>query len=377
MGVFALAAVAPAAAHDLHVSSAFIGYQVGLAFFGAMLSACFAGGLALRHGPVRATQFALWLIASGLALSTAGAVATLVAGAFTMGLGYGITNPAASQLLSRMPSSRSMNFIFSVKQTGVPIGGVLSGLMVPPLTLVFGWQAALFICALMLAVMGAAIGAYRGAWDTHCDRSASLFGSAAASLALVWNHRPTRWLAGASFLYSGVQLCLTGFLVTYLVTEVGLTLVIAGTILSITHAGGAFGRLAWGWLADRLRSGGTALVLNGLAAICGALATALIAPAWSWWAIALATFLFGSCAMGWNGVYIAAVARHAPQGAVGLATGGSLSVTYAGVIFMQPIFAALHDRAGVSYGGIFALTTLITIAGIVCVVLARRAVRVA
>jgi fucose permease len=315
------------------------------------------------------------MIAGGSALSTAGPLAALVAGAFVMGLGYGITNPAASQLLSRMPSSRSMNFIFSVKQTGVPIGGVLSGLMVPPLTLAFGWQAALLTCALMLAVMGVAIGAFRGAWDTNRDPGASLLGSAAASLAMVWKHRPIRWLAGASFLYSGVQLCLTGFLVTYLVTEIGLTLVVAGTILSITHAAGAFGRLAWGWLADRLRSSGAALVFNGLASIGGALVTASMVPSWPFWAIALATASFGACAMGWNGVYIAAVARQAPQGGAGLATGGSLSITYAGVIFMQPVFAALHDRGGVGYGGIYALTALVTTLGIACVIVARRAAR--
>jgi len=255
----------------------------------------------------------------------------------------------------------------------VPIGGALSGLIVPPLTLAFGWQAALLACALALAALGVAIGTCRASWDTDCKPEALLLAAARASLALVWRHLPIRWLAATSFLYSGMQLCLTGFLATYLVTEIGLSLVVAGTVLSITHAAGAFGRLGWGWLADRLQSAGLALAINGGATIAGALLAAAISPSWPFWAIALAAAAFGASAMGWNGVYIAAVARQAPPGGIGLATGGSLSVTYAGVIVMPPIFAALHDRMAWSYGEIFALSSLAALAGIACVLAARRA----
>jgi len=129
------------------------------------------------------------------------------------------------------------------------------------------------------------------------------------------------------------------------------------------------------WLADRLQSGGLALAINGAATMAGALLAAAIAPSWPFWAIALACAAFGASAMGWNGVYIATVARQAPSGSIGLATGGSLSVTYAGVIVMPPILAALHDRAGWSYGAIFAFSGTAAMLGIACVLAARRAAR--
>jgi MFS family permease len=93
-------------------------------------------------------------------------MAALVAGAFLMGLGYGIPNPAASLLLSRVPSHRSMNSHLLDQADGVPIGGVVSGLLVPPLTLALGWQAALGICAALIAILALAIGHYRQSWDT-------------------------------------------------------------------------------------------------------------------------------------------------------------------------------------------------------------------
>ena len=376
LGVLALAAVAPAAAKGLGVNPALIGYQVGLVFFGAMISAAAAGGIVMRYGAVRASQFTLWLIAAGCALSASGSLAAQVPGAIAMGLGYGIPNPAASQLLARVPSKRGMNLLYSIKQTGVPVGGILSGVIAPPIAVAFGWQAALGVCALLLVALGAAIGVVRKDWDTDRQPGAPVLSSIGRSIGLVWRHEPLRWIAAASFLYSGVQLSLTGFLATYLVADIKLTLVVAGSVLSITHASGAVGRLVWGWLADRLRSGGLALIINGLLATIGALLTAEMAPSWPIAAIIAASAAFGFCAVGWNGVYMAVLSRLSPPGTVSFAVGGSLFWTYAGVIVVPPAFAALHDRVGLGYGTGFALLSIVSLGGVLCVVLARRAVAV-
>ncbi|HET9576192.1 MAG TPA: MFS transporter [Usitatibacter sp.] len=372
-GILCLAAVAPAAAASLGVSPALIGYQVGIVFFGAMLSAAAAGGIVARYGAVRASQFTLWLIAAGCAVSAAGSLYALAAGAVAMGLGYGIPNPAASHLLARIPSRRSMNLLYSIKQTGVPIGGILSGLIAPPLTLAFGWQAAMIACALLLGGLGVGIGLVRKGWDTDREPGAPVLSSMLRSAALVWRHRPLRWVAAASFLYSGVQMSLTGFLATYLVGDIRLSLVLAGTVLSITHAGGAVGRLAWGWFADRVRSGGYALMVNGLLTSACALITAAMAPRWPIVAVIAASAACGFSAVGWNGVFMAVLSRLSPPGNVGFAVGGSLVLTYAGVIVVPPAFAALHDKAGLSYGAGFALLSLVTLAGVACIWRARRA----
>jgi fucose permease len=181
-----------------------------------------------------------------------------------------------------------------------------------------------------------------------------------------------RWIAIASFAYSAVQLSFTGFLVTYLVAEAGLSLLAAGTILSITHAAGAVGRLSWGWIADRLRSGSAALIANGVLAIVGSLATAAISLGWPASAIAAVTVLFGFCAIGWNGVFIAVIARQSAPHEVGMATGGTLVFTYAGVMAGPSLFGALHDHAHLSYAASYALLALVTAAGVACVWQARR-----
>jgi len=86
--------------------------------------------------------------------------------------------------------------------------------------------------------------------------------------------------------------------------------------------------------------------------------------------VVAACAFFGFSALGWNGVYIAAIARRAPPGTIGLATGGSLFVTYAGVIVTPPVFAALHDRLELTYGMAFGLLSLVISLGIACVAMA-------
>ena len=371
LAALAMTAVAPRAAQDLGISPALIGYQIGVVYFAAMLISPVGGGLVRRLGATRTSQLALWLAAGGCLLSATGALPALAAGAFIVGLGYGVTNPAASHLLSRMPPTRHMNLVFSIKQCGVPIGGVLAGLTMPSLTLALGWQAALAVSAFFVLLLSLLIQKARSAWDGDREPAARVLASPLDSVRLVWSNGILRWLALSSLVYSAVQLCLTTFLVTYLVREIGLELVLAGTILAAANAAGAAGRLGWGWLADRLRSGTLALILNGTLGIAGALATAAIAASWPLWAIAAATALFGFCAVGWNGVFMAVIVRQSRPEAVALATGGSLTVTYIGIAIGPGAFTLLHDKAGIGYGEGYALLSVFIAIGIACLAIAR------
>ena len=63
--------------------------------------------------------------------------------------------------------------------------------------------------------------------------------------------------------------------------------------------------------------------------------------------------LLGATAIGWNGVYLAEVARQAPKGQASVATGGTLGFTFFGVLCGPPLFgvaAANFHSYGLSYG---------------------------
>jgi hypothetical protein len=64
------------------------------------------------------------------------------------------------------------------------------------------------------------------------------------------------------------------------------------------------------------------------------------------------SFAYGATAIGWNGVYLSEVARIAPGGKAGAATGASLAMTYAGVVVLPMLFWAVH-AVSASYAAAF------------------------
>jgi hypothetical protein len=69
-------------------------------------------------------------------------------------------------------------------------------------------------------------------------------------------------------------------------------------------------------------------------------------PAWPPWLLFVYASAFGATAVGWNGVYLAEVARLAPEGRASAATGGALFFTFLGVVITPPAFNAVLAAAG-------------------------------
>ena len=77
-----------------------------------------------------------------------------------------------------------------------------------------------------------------------------------------------------------------------------------------------------------------------------AYATAAFGADWPGAATIVVCTLFGTTAIGWNGVQLAEVARNAPAGQAGTVTGASGFVTFAGVVLGPPVFALLALLTG-------------------------------
>lgn len=364
-------AIAPRMAEALGIHPSLVGLQVSIVYGGAMLTSVAGGSLVRRFGACRVSQAALLFAAAGALLLTVPALAAAAPASALIGLGYGLTNPAASHLLAKAASARNRNLIFSIKQTGVPLGGTAAGLLAPPVAVHWGWQWALAAVALPCLALAAALQAGRRGWDADRDPAVRLRETPLAGLSAVWRRPAVRWLSLAGFCYSIVQLCLVAFLVTMLVTDVGVGLVQAGAVLSAVQVSGVVGRLVWGVAADRLRNG--ALVLAGLGVISGAAAllTGLLGPDWPLPAAVGVLLLFGVTAIGWNGVYLAEVARMTPIEQVSRITGGSLFFTFGGVLLGPTAFTALYRAIG-SYTGTYAVLAVVALTGVMLLALARR-----
>jgi MFS family permease len=94
---------------------------------------------------------------AGLALLAVPHLAASLLATAIIGLSYGPLTPASSHALARYRSGAGMAFLVSVRQTSVPMGGVLAGFVAPPLVLALGWNAACVSIGGVTAALGAAV----------------------------------------------------------------------------------------------------------------------------------------------------------------------------------------------------------------------------
>ena len=358
MALLTLPAMAPAVARALAVPSTLVGAYVALCYFAAMLSSLVGGTLVRRLGAIRVSQLGLGLCAVGLALCALPWLPAVALGALCIGAGYGPITPASSHLLALTTPAHRMSLVFSIKQTGVPAGGMLAGALVPGLSLWLGWQGTLLAVAGVCALCAALAQPLRAALDADRQPAQPLALQALFKpIGMVLGQPSLRALAACSFLFSAVQVSTTAYMVTYLNESLGMTLLAAGAALSVSQLAGVVGRIAWGAVADRGLGPRNTLMLLATLMMAGSVLTALLQPQWPTLLIWAIVALLGASAIGWNGVYLATVARQAPPGQAGVATGGTLLFTFLGVVCGSPAFGALAGASG-SYRIAFAALAL-------------------
>jgi len=347
LAVYSAPVMAPVAGPALGVSPSAVGYYIAATYLGSMIGSAAAGGWVARFGPIRVSQAGLALCLAGLALAASAVAPLVMLGGFVVGLGYGPTTPASSVILVRAAPPRLFSLIFSVKQTGVPAGGVLAGALIPAAVLALGWQWSALAVGLACLAAAALIAPARAAYDRGLDARAPVsLGSALAPVGLVLREPRLRQMAVTSFVYGGVQITLVTYLVTFLTESFGLALVLAGFVMAVSQVASVLGRVLWGALADRVFSRRAMLGLLGLGMGASALAALAAGPDWPRWALFAYAAAFGATAVGWNGVFLAEVARIAPAGETSAATGGCLFFTFLGVVITPPTFNGVLALSG-------------------------------
>ena len=123
MAVFTATVLAPEAGPALGIDPARIGLFISLVYVVAMFTGAVTGTLVLRWGGIRVCQLSMISASAGLAALSLGTLPAAVLSALLLGLSYGPFNPASAHVLAGISTPRWRPLVFSVKQTGVPLGG--------------------------------------------------------------------------------------------------------------------------------------------------------------------------------------------------------------------------------------------------------------
>lgn len=373
MALLTLPVMAPVVSKALQVSPALVGLYVSVTYIGALFSSLISGTAVSRWGAIRVSQVGLLLCAAGLLICAVPWLPAVALGALLIGLGYGPITPASSHLLARTTPPQHMSLVFSIKQTGVPLGAMLAGAIVPQLLLRVDWQWSMLSVAVVCALFAGISQRLRASMDD--DRKPAVTLNAASlirPIRLVVGHRLLMSMAACSFVFSMVQMSLTTYLVTFLHENLSYGLVAAGLALSLTQMGGVVGRIAWGFVSDRwLGAARMLLLLAVIMALC-ALATASFTPDVPAWKVLSILTVFGATAIGWNGVYLSEVARQAPEGLASMATGGTLAFTFLGVVVGPMLFGVVSNTSGGYSSAFIGLTCVASLAAALLLFIFRR-----
>src|ERR1700744_1908821 len=213
MALYSLPTVAPEVARDLHVSGTLVGSFVATAYGVGILSALVSPGMVRKYGGVRATQAVLLAAAGMLLLAALGSGVTgLGLAAVVLGIGYGAAAPASTHLLVPQTPQPVFNLVMSFRQIGVPFGGVMAALILPPLVVAIGWRGALLAELGPVILLMLLMEIPRRRWDSDRDPTRRVFGRELWQPFALLSESRFRRLSVAAFVYAGLSLCLIAFM---------------------------------------------------------------------------------------------------------------------------------------------------------------------
>jgi ACS family hexuronate transporter-like MFS transporter len=355
------APLAPFLVDDLDIGYAAVGGLTSALFLGAAFASPRAGRAvdALGAGPALTISVVAMAACMALAALVPAGYAGLLVTALLAGGAFALVNPASNAAVGLAFARATRGTAMGLKQTGIAAGGVLAGLWLPGAAIAFGWRAALLQVALGLLVAAAVSARFLGGRPSAAPpaRAARPARPADRSLAL--------WTGG--LLLSGAQGFLMAYLVLYALDEGTFAAAAAGGVFAAMQLSALLGRVALGAVSDRVFGGRRRPVLVG-AALAAAFALAGIGAASrmdSSAVLVLCAVAGGLTAIGWNGVYMAALIDVAPAELHGTASGVGVGFNLAGVVAF-PLLGGLLLDAGLGFPAAWLLAAALALAAAAC-----------
>jgi predicted MFS family arabinose efflux permease len=343
--IVSVMAMAPVIQSDLGLSVTQVGLLVSGYYMAQTIGAVPAGGLADRVGVGGALLISHGLLMAGaLIFSLADAFSGAVAGTVVMGFGYSIVNPSTAKGILTWFSARRRATAMGVKQTGVPIGGVLAAVNGALVTL-FSWQSIFVTIASVTFISGLLcvllVEPQHG--GAHKSIAATL-----RQMLRVGRVTNIRVLFLANIPWNMGQANFFSYLTIFMRDAAGASQPVAGLVMGLAQLSSAVGRIGWGVISDTLFRGARKWITVGL---CGAsvvfmLAMTAVEPGLGLWlGVALALGL-GMTIASYPTLAQTLAVESVEPGQAGAAMGYSLMGTSIGGVIGPPIFGAVVDYSG-------------------------------
>jgi sugar phosphate permease len=322
-------------------------FDLSLAEVGILLAAAWVGStLTLLPWGLAADRFGERVV---LALGLGGCAACLFAAAYASSFGLLLVllglagasgssvNSASGRAVMQWFGEHERGLALGIRQTAIPLGGLVGALAVPPIADAGGPQAGfvfLGICSAAGAVIGSLVLRSR-------DESS---GVDARSLASTLSDKRLWRLCVGSGIYLYAQIAILGFTVVFLHDEHGLSETSAALVLAAAQVLAVGLRIGIGRWSDIVGTRVGPLRVIGLAAVVGLAVTGALARG-PLTLLVVALAITGGLSMGWNGLSFAAAAELAGARRSGASIGFQQTTLSAIGVAAPVLFAATVSAA--------------------------------
>jgi len=261
-----------------------------------------------------------------------------------LGLGNGIQNPAGSAAVMRWFPQAQRGLAMGIRQTGVPLGGILAASVTPALAVVYGWRTA-YVCGGLLAFVGAVM-IFAAYFDPPRQGEAGAL--PLRSLREISRDKRIWWLSLIFNCQLFTQSAVTTYFVLFLHEALDTSVVGAAAFLALINGVAMIGRIGWGLLSDRRFQGRRRPVLLIIVAltVCSTLWAALLPHHTPLALVAGLAILFGVSAFSWTGILGTLVIETAGRESAGSAISLVQVLATPASLFAPPLFGFLTDQSG-------------------------------
>jgi predicted MFS family arabinose efflux permease len=333
--------MAPVIRQDLALSATQFGllasaYAVTQGIFGLPV-----GGVIDRIG-VRRALIAANLLASlgALLLGLAGGFFTAVIAMAVTGLAYSFVNPATSKGVFIWFPSQRRGTAMGVKQTGVPLGGII-GASLGALAMQIEWRTLLYVIG-----GSATLGAMACVWlPRGGDATARIRFNILSDIRTILTDRNLNiFNIGVGF-YQAAQFNFLAYITLFMREAVQASQPLAASCLGIAQAASAIGRLGWGAVSDFLCHGRRkpVLVTMGSVGMMSLIVLSFVSPGWVVLGMIL-TVVIGLTVPGYVALVQTIVVEAAQPRLAATAVGYNRIYAAAGATLGPPIFGATVDQ---------------------------------
>ncbi|NIN52735.1 MAG: MFS transporter [Nitrososphaeria archaeon] len=345
---FSVAPLAPFIVDELRFSHAEIGLLTSAVWLAYVVCGVPGGLLVDRFGIRFSTALGVGVAGTSTMLFVG--VSTVIEGftyRFISGLGSILTLLTTTVAVIVWFSSRERATMMGLKQTGVNIGGILAGLLLPSLAIYYSWRAGFLVSG----GLGVIVSIFAFLFIRELPQRSKIAETQMPTgkpIGSTLRNRDIVLVSVSAIPIAWAEQAGISFVVLFLAEAHLIDVVTGGILLSLLLGSGAVARVVLGIVSDRVLRGrrkNTFLlcyVLTGIFSVMIAY-TPLGTPLWM---LAILMAFWGFVAVGWGGLYLTLIGELAGAESTGLAAGfGNLFVCM-GAMAGPPIFGFIVDVTG-------------------------------